>query len=99
MVVFSVHDILRDPPFLRLDMISCRNVLIYLGKRHRRRRWLFSALRFGRAALLPLGSAETVGAADSLFAVIAKSERLYRQSGAQLHASGERARAAHPHLA
>jgi two-component system CheB/CheR fusion protein len=96
MVVFSVHDILRDPPFLRLDMISCRNVLIYLGQEAQAKALALFGFALRSGGLLLLGSAETVGAADSLFAVVAKSERLYRQSGAQLHSSGERARAVIP---
>jgi two-component system CheB/CheR fusion protein len=96
MVVFSVQDILRDPPFLRLDMISCRNVLIYLG--HEAQAKALSLFNFALrpAGLLLLGSAETVAAAESLFTVVAKSERLYRQAGPQRHASVERGRAAVP---
>ena len=79
MVVFSVQDILRDPPFSRLDLISCRNVLIYLGPEAQNKVLsLFSfALRPG--GLLLLGSAETTSAADGRFTVVAKAERLYRQ--------------------
>ncbi|BDG70466.1 chemotaxis protein CheB [Roseomonas fluvialis] len=81
MVVFAVQDILADPPFSRLDLVSCRNVLIYLGLEAQARIiGLFHfALRPG--GVLMLGSAETVGSADDSFTPVAGSERIYRRVG------------------
>jgi two-component system, chemotaxis family, CheB/CheR fusion protein len=78
-VVFTVQDVLADPPFSRLDLISCRNLLIYLGPEAQSKIiGLFHfALREGGTLLL--GSAETIGSNESRFKVISKSERLYRQ--------------------
>jgi two-component system, chemotaxis family, CheB/CheR fusion protein len=77
-VVFTVQDILSDPPFSRIDLVACRNVLIYLNAEAQAKAiWLFHfALREG--GVLVLGSAETAGNADDRFEVIAKSERIYR---------------------
>lgn len=60
-MVFAQHNLLSDPPFSRLDLISCRNLLIYLdGQAQGRILALFHfALRQGGA--LFLGSAETMG--------------------------------------
>jgi two-component system CheB/CheR fusion protein len=49
-VVFTVQDVLADPPFSRLDLVSCRNLLIYLRPRRRRRSSRCSISRCARAA-------------------------------------------------
>jgi two-component system CheB/CheR fusion protein len=80
-VVFTVQDVLADPPFSRLDLVSCRNLLIYLRVEAQTKiLGLFHfALRDG--GVLLLGSAETIGATDHGFSVVAKSERIYRRTG------------------
>ncbi|MDR3461116.1 MAG: CheR family methyltransferase [Beijerinckiaceae bacterium] len=80
-VVFTVHDLLADPPFARLDMISCRNLLIYFGLEAQKNviALFHFALRDG--GILLLGSAETTGAMDGKFEVVAKAERIYRSVG------------------
>ena len=80
-VVFTIHDVLADPPFSRLDMISCRNLLIYLGPAAQRK--LISLFHFAlkSGGLLLLGTAETVGRADDIFETLSKPERLYRKLG------------------
>lgn len=80
-VVFTVHDVLSDPPFSKIDLISCRNLLIYLGAEAQAKiiALFHFALRSG--GLLLLGSAETAGKIDGRFESVAKAERLYRQVG------------------
>ncbi|MCW8305574.1 LuxR C-terminal-related transcriptional regulator [Acidiphilium sp. PA] len=80
-MVFTVQDVLADPPFSRLDLVSCRNLLIYLrGEAQSKIVTLFHfALRDG--GILLLGSAETIGAGDQGFSVVAKAERIYRRTG------------------
>jgi two-component system CheB/CheR fusion protein len=80
-VVFTVQDVLADPPFARLDFISCRNLLIYLqpGAQAKVLSVFHFALR--EDGLLLVGNAETVSIADGRFAVISQSERLYRRIG------------------
>jgi two-component system, chemotaxis family, CheB/CheR fusion protein len=80
-VVFTVQDVLADPPFSRLDLISCRNLLIYLGPEAQTKIiGLFHfALREGGTLLL--GGAETIGSNKTRFKVISKAERLYRHIG------------------
>jgi two-component system, chemotaxis family, CheB/CheR fusion protein len=80
-VVFTVQDVLADPPFSRLDMVSCRNLLIYLGTEAQARAIsvFHFALRVG--GFLLLGNSETVSNTDSRFEVSAKTERLYRRTG------------------
>jgi two-component system CheB/CheR fusion protein len=80
-VVFTVQDVLADPPFSRIDMVSCRNLLIYLRPEAQAK--VLSVFHFAlrENGILLLGSAETVSNADGRFRVISKSERLYRHIG------------------
>jgi two-component system CheB/CheR fusion protein len=80
-VVFAVQDVLADAPFSRLDLISCRNLLIYLRPEAQDKvlRLFHFALREG--GLLLLGEAETVGSLGDRFEPISKAQRLYRHIG------------------
>ena len=80
-VVFTVHDVLADPPFARLDMVSCRNLLIYLGPEAQRKLVLLFHFALKDNGLLLLGTAETVGRAEDVFTMLSKEERLYRRIG------------------
>ncbi len=79
MIVFSAHNLIKDPPFSKLDLISCRNVLIYLGQDLQKR--LLPLLHY---ALVPsgtlfLGPSETIGSATELFAEAGKKHRIFRR--------------------
>ncbi|HEV7405003.1 MAG TPA: chemotaxis protein CheB, partial [Chthoniobacteraceae bacterium] len=80
-VLFAIHDLLKDAPFSRLDLVSCRNLLIYLNREAQTRALeiFYFALRPG--ALLFLGSSEFVDEASPLFGVVDKKHRLYVQRG------------------
>ncbi|HVA48186.1 MAG TPA: chemotaxis protein CheB [Pirellulales bacterium] len=82
MCVFARHDLTRDPPFSRLDLIVCRNVLIYLDLALQKR--LFAAFHYAlkSTGFLMLGSAESVGLHSDLFAVVDKKHRLYSKRAA-----------------
>jgi len=79
-VLFAQHDLLQDPPFTRLDILTCRNLMIYFGAALQRRLVpLFHySLRAGGALLL--GNAETVGRAETLFVPLHPRSRIYRRS-------------------
>ena len=81
-MIFAVHNVLRDPPFSRLDLVSCRNLLIYLDRAAQQQvlEMFHFALRPG--GYLFLGSSETVDVASRLFTPVDKVHRhLPRQSG------------------
>jgi two-component system CheB/CheR fusion protein len=84
-VVFAPQDLLRDPPFSRLDLVTCRNLLIYLEPEAQRRALglMHFALRDG--AHLLLGNAEALGQAGELFEIVSKRWRIYRRSGPAQH--------------
>ena len=75
--VFARHDITRGPPFSHLDIVSCRNVLIYLDVKAQKR--ILPAFHYALSptGLLMLGSAETPGAATNLFTVVDKAHHIY----------------------
>ena len=79
MCVFARHDVARDPPLSRLDLVVCRNVLIYLDAALQKR--LVSLFHYALKArgFLMLGSAETAGA-QSAFTIVDKKHRLYRKA-------------------
>ena len=77
MVVFSTQNITRDAPFSRLDLVTCRNLLIYLRPTMQKR-----VLRILHYSLLPtgylmLGSSETVGDLSDYFAIVDRKNKLY----------------------
>ena len=81
LVVFTVQDVLSDPPFSRLDMISCRNLLIYFQPEAQEKAILLFHFALREGGLLLLGPVETPGTAVGRFEVVAKAPRLYRRVG------------------
>ncbi|MDR3520861.1 MAG: chemotaxis protein CheB, partial [Acidocella sp.] len=79
-IVFAVQDVLSDPPFSKLNMISCRNLMIYLKPEAQAK--ILDIFNFSLSAggLLLLGAAETIGAPDGRFEVVSKLARLYRKT-------------------
>ncbi len=77
--VFARHDVTKDPPFSHLDLVSCRNVLIYLdAKLHRSVLPVFH-YALNETGLLLLGGAETTAAAADLFTTVDKQHHIYRR--------------------
>lgn len=78
MVIFATQNIIMDPPFTKLDILSCRNLLIYLGPELQKKLLpLFHyALNYG--GLLVLGSAESLGTHTNLFSTLESRARIYR---------------------
>jgi two-component system CheB/CheR fusion protein len=79
LVLFAVHDLLGDTPFSRLDLVTCRNLLIYLGREAQTR--VLETLHFAMAprAKLMLGSSESVDEDSGLFKVLDKKNRIFEQ--------------------
>ncbi len=79
-VIFAPQNVVMDPPFAKLDLICCRNLLIYLTPTLQQR--LLQLFHYGLRAqgILFLGSAETVGPGSTLFSPVVDSARIYRRS-------------------
>ena len=77
LVVFAVHSVLKEPPFLRLDLVSCRNLLIYLERSLQQQ--LYNLFHYGLKGgrFLFLGSAETADMSAELFMVLDREAQIY----------------------
>ena len=77
MCVFAKHDLTRDPPFSNLDLISCRNVLIYLGTELQRRVMAVFHYALRPAGFILLGKSEAIGGFPILFASVDRKYKIY----------------------
>jgi chemotaxis methyl-accepting protein methylase len=68
MVIFAPHNLISDPPFTRLDILSCRNLLIYFGQALQKKVLPLFHYALNRDGILVLGSAEPSAASTTLFA-------------------------------
>ncbi len=80
MVLFAQHDVIMDPPFTRLDFVSCRNLMIYFGAALQQRLVPLFHYSLRPGGVLLLGTSETVGRAQSLFVPLHPKSRLYWRS-------------------
>lgn len=79
MVIFSPHSLIMDPPFTKLDLLSCRNLLIYLTPEMQKKLFPLFHYSLNAGGVLMLGSAETVGHFTDLFATLDGKSRLFRR--------------------
>ncbi|MFW6292270.1 MAG: CheR family methyltransferase, partial [Spirochaetota bacterium] len=79
MLVFSEQDVTGDPPFTRLDLVSCRNLLIYLNSDMQARLVPLFHYSLRDPGLLVLGTSETVGGHQELFRPVNKKAKLFRK--------------------
>ncbi len=77
MLLFAAHDLLKDSPFSRLDLVSCRNLLIYLNRSAQARAFDIFHFALRPEGRLFLGTSETADDASQLFQVVDKKHRLY----------------------
>lgn len=75
--IFAQHNILSDPPFSRMDFISCRNFLIYLETPAQKKAISTFHYALNEGGCLMLGKSETIGTLSQLFAPINKTYKLY----------------------
>ncbi len=76
-LIFSVHDVAGDPPFSRIDLISARNLLIYLNIATQQRLLPLFHYALNRGGILFLGTAETVGEFGDYFVPLDRKWRIY----------------------
>ena len=81
MVTFAPHDLVKDAPFTRLDILVCRNVLIYLETELQRRLIPLFHYSLNPGGILVLGSAETVGSGAAGVAEVSTVEGATRAGG------------------
>jgi two-component system CheB/CheR fusion protein len=83
MLVFAVQDVLQDPPFIRLDLLLCRNLLIYLSAECQKRLLPLFHYSLNPGGCLFLGSAESIGTFSDLFSAYPGKGRLFRHKAAE----------------
>jgi two-component system CheB/CheR fusion protein len=86
MVIFALQNLIMDPPFTRLDLVSCRNLLIYLTPELQKKILPLFHYSLNPDGVLLLGSAETVGGFANLFGPLAGKTQLYRRLESGLRA-------------
>jgi two-component system, chemotaxis family, CheB/CheR fusion protein len=92
MCVFACHNFLNDPPFAKMSLISCRNVLIYMETFLQKRALTTFHYALNENGYLLLGSSETTAPASELFNTYGKSVKIYTRKGVPgkfLHLSGK----------
>lgn len=80
LVVFAAHNILTDAPFTKLDLLSCRNLLIYLDAQAQRKILPLFHYALKPNGILFLGSSETIGEFEDLFSVIDRKWKLFKRT-------------------
>ena len=80
-VLFAPQDLLQDPPYSRMDLVSCRNLLIYLQSAAQEKVLALAHFALREGGYLFLGNAETTGSHGNFFADVSKKHRIYRCIG------------------
>jgi two-component system CheB/CheR fusion protein len=78
MVMFAPHNLLRDPPFSRMDLVTCRNLLIYLNRQIQARVLDIFHFALGPTGYLVLGSSESVDDRSEFFTAVDKAHRIFQ---------------------
>ncbi|MBU4525572.1 MAG: PAS domain S-box protein [Desulfomicrobium sp.] len=85
MVVFAQHNLIKDPPFTNIDLISCRNLLIYLQPVLQRKVLEFFNFSLTAKGVLLLGTSETIGEMGDCFESLDHKYKIYRTKGRFKH--------------
>ncbi len=83
MCVFAPHNFLKDPPFAKMDLITCRNVLIYMDTFLQKKAFTTFHYALKENGFLLLGKSETTGASSDLFTQVSKNEKIYSRKPVQ----------------
>ena len=79
MLVFSEQNVIKDPPFSKLDLISCRNLLIYLGAELQKKLIPLFHYALNPLGFLFLGTSETTGEFNNLFSALNRKAKIYQR--------------------
>jgi two-component system CheB/CheR fusion protein len=78
-IIFSVQNVLKDPPFSRLNLLSCRNLLIYLNTEAQKRLLPLFHYTLVPGGIMILGSSETIGGFNSHFKPVNHTWKIYKR--------------------
>jgi two-component system CheB/CheR fusion protein len=77
MCIFARQNFVKDPPFSKIDLISCRNVLIYFGPVLQKKALTIMHYALNPKGFLMLGTSESIGESSSLFTIVDKKNKIY----------------------
>lgn len=77
-IIFAEHNLIKDPPFSKLDMVSCRNLLIYLNIEAQRKVFAIFHYALNPKGILFLGNSESLGEYANLFEVMNRKYKIFR---------------------
>ncbi|MGL1891608.1 MAG: PAS domain-containing protein [Spirochaetaceae bacterium] len=80
MVIFAPQNLIKDPPFTKLDLLSCRNLLIYFGAELQKKLFPIFNYSLNHDGILFLGSSETIGQSSKLFSILDKKWKIFKKS-------------------
>jgi two-component system CheB/CheR fusion protein len=89
LIVFAVQNVIKDPPFTKLHLVSCRNLLIYLEPELQRRVLALFSYALQPGGLLLLGTSENVPGPEDLFVSTNRKHKLFRRERSRLEAPSE----------
>lgn len=81
MLVFSTQNVIKDPPFSRIDLLSCRNLLIYMGEQLQKKLLPLFHYSLNQDGYLFLGTSESISGFGNLFGVIDRKWKLFQRKG------------------
>jgi two-component system CheB/CheR fusion protein len=84
MIVFAPHDVIKDPPFTRLDILFCRNLLIYMESDLQKKLMNLFYYSLNTGGIMVLGIAENACSQDKLFSVVDAKFKIYKRSLVQM---------------
>ncbi len=79
-VVFALHDMVKDPPFTKMDMVSCRNIMIYFSPELQKKIIPILHYALNPGGILFLGTAESIGGAPDLFSTVDSKWKIFRRN-------------------
>ncbi|MDX2440777.1 MAG: CheR family methyltransferase, partial [Desulfobacterales bacterium] len=79
MLIFASQNLIKDPPFTKLDILSCRNLLIYFGPKLQKQVWPIFHYSLKEEGLLFLGSSESIGQASEFFEIQDKKWNIFKR--------------------
>src|SRR5690554_697250 len=85
MIVFAKHNIIMHPPFTNLDIISCRNLLIYMDPELQQKLFRLFYYSLNHEGILILGTSETLGEQSHLFTPVNSALKIFKRSDANLN--------------
>jgi len=80
LIIFAPHNVIKDPPFTKLDFLVCRNVLIYMEAELQKKLMNLFHYSLNKGGIMLLGSAENVNSQENLFNTIDAKLKLYKRS-------------------